>query len=132
MRQANGVQQDYFELRLTHGAATDADLTVYGCKFERACVIDSVDVISEAGVTAHAANYVNFKVLKGAATVVANWSTETGQQGTMTAATWHDMTMSATAADKRMAVGDTLKLLCDESGTYNITAGAVMIRGRYL
>jgi hypothetical protein len=132
MRQANGVNQDYFEMRVDHGAGTDADVTRYVLKAERAMVIDSVDILSEAGVTANASNFVNIKLVKGASTVVANWSTETGQEGTMTAATFHDMTMTATAADARLAVGDTLKLFCDESGTYNITAGTAVIRGRYL
>lgn len=94
--------------------------------------IDSVQYVNPTGLATDAANYFNIKILKGAATVVANWSTLTGAEGTIAANTFVSLTMSSTDADKVFTAADELSYFLDETGTATLPAGRIVIRGRYV
>ena len=91
--------------------------------------IDRVMLSVPAGQAADASNYVNFKVIKNASTLVANWSTQTGQQGTITASTPVEMVVTATAADFNAVDGDKLSLFVDTTGTITVPAGRIVVEG---
>lgn len=92
--------------------------------------IDSARYVNATGLVAHAANYFNIKILKGASTAF-NWSTETGQEGTLAAGTWAAMVAGA-AADQVFAKDDELDLFLDETGTAVLPAGRVVLECSYL
>lgn len=129
----NGGLQTGFYLAVDHVAVT-ADTTVKldkvpsGLKLR----IDSVQYVNPTGLAQDASNYFNIKVLKGASTVVANWSTLTGAEGTLTANTFVNMVMSSTDADKVLDAADELSYFLDETGTASLPAGRIVIRGRYV
>jgi hypothetical protein len=69
--------------------------------------------------------------LKKGATVIADWSTETGQEGTLTAGAVQDLTMATLVADRRGAAGDTLSLGIDVTLTPKVPQGYVEVHLRY-
>jgi hypothetical protein len=93
--------------------------------------VDGVKYFNATGLAANASNFANIKLLKGA-TVAFNWSTQTGQQGTIAADTHVDMVGSATDADKVFAAGDVMSLFLDLSGTTTLPAGQIVVYGRYV
>lgn len=122
--------QQYGVIDITHAQVT-ADTTEKVRKFKRPFRVDAVQYINPTGLAQSATDYFNIKVLKGS-TVVANWSTQTGAQGTLTADTHVNMVLSSTDADLVFAVDDILSLFLDETGTATLPAGRVQISGRYL
>lgn len=91
--------------------------------------LDEVQLISPVGLAAHGSNYFTITLKKGS-TVMATWSTLTGQEGTLTANTLVSMTLSATKENRRAAKGDVLSLSLDATGTVTLPPGHVVIRGR--
>lgn len=94
--------------------------------------LDRVSLTLVSTLTGHASNFCNFKLIKNASTVMANWSTSSAAQGTITANTPVDMVLTATKADRHLADGDTLSLLLDVSGTTTVPPGAVEIESTEL
>jgi hypothetical protein len=93
--------------------------------------IDSVRYVNPTGLVADAANYFDVQ-LKVRAAVAANWSTETGEEGTLTADTWVDLSLTSTLTDLVLAADDEISLTLDETGTATLPAGRVVVFGRYL
>lgn len=81
------------------------------------------------GLAQDAANYCNFKLLKGASTIVANWSTLTGANGTITADTPIDLVLTATLADLYLADADQLSLFIDITGSTTVPPGRLVVEG---
>jgi len=81
------------------------------------------------GIVAHASNFVIFKVIKGASTVMASWSTVVGGQGTITADTPVELVLSATVANRFLADADVLSLFVDVSGTITVPLGRIVVEG---
>lgn len=82
-----------------------------------------------AGFTADGTNFVNFKLLKGASTVMANWSTNTtgnGGQGTIAANTFVELVLSGTTANLYLADTDELSLFIDVTGSPTVPPGVIV------
>ena len=93
--------------------------------------VDRVFLNLPAGMAAHASNYIVVKVLKGA-TVMASWSTLTGADGTITADTPVDLTLSATDANRVLADADIMSVSVAVTGSPTVPKGRIVIEGRYL
>lgn len=100
----------------------------------RSVRVERVWLSCPTGVTANGSNFVNFKVIKGASTVIANWTTATGVsgQGTITAATPIELVMTATVADRYLADADILSLFVDVTGTITVPLGRIVVEGTEL
>jgi hypothetical protein len=131
-KRKNSLYQEAFELSYDHSALT-ADLTVKLFKVPagRKLRIDAVDYINPAGLAEDAANYFNLQ-LKNGSTVIGNWSTETGQEGTLTADTFVAFDMSDTDADLVLDPTEILSIVFDETGTATLPAGRLVVRGRWV
>jgi hypothetical protein len=111
-----------------HGSLT-ADTTVKLFAAVSEFLLESARYINPTGLAADAANYFNIKLVE-TAVVMANWSTETGQEGTIAADTFVDLTLG-TAADRTLAADEELSIFFDETGTATLPAGRIQIEGRY-
>lgn len=113
-------------------ASVSADTTQ---KFDgikrRGVRVDRVWLSCPVGVVANGSNFVNFKVIKGASTIIANWTTATGVtgQGTITASTPVDLVNTTTVADRFLADGDILSLFIDITGTITVPLGRIVVEG---
>ena len=123
---------------LTGGAAETAnitaDTTIKLWKLPRQALITRVLYINPTGLAEDANNHFNIKLLKGAATVVANWSTDSDLAGTnsIAADTFIELTLTATHADRLFAKDDIMSLYLDEGGTASLPPGRLVVEGRYL
>ena len=81
------------------------------------------------GVVANASNFVTFKVIKGASTVIASWSTSTVGQGTITANTPVELVVTATVADRFLADADVVSFFVDVTGTITVPLGRIVVEG---
>ncbi len=128
----NPYQSD-FTLAFDHAQVVNTDTTVRMFKVPagKRLRVDSVQYFNATGLAANASNFSNIKLLK-ASTVAFNWSTETGQQGTIAADSWNSMVGSATDGDKVFAAGDVMSLFADMTGTVTLPAGRVVVHGRYV
>lgn len=130
----NPYQQEVVLGPFLHAQVVNTDTTVrilkvpVGKKFR----VDSVRYFNATGLAANAANFSNIKLIQGASTVIANWSTETGQQGTIAADTHVDMVMSATDANRVLAGDVVMSLFLDMTGTVTLPAGQIVVYGRYV
>jgi hypothetical protein len=121
-----------FVLTYDHAQNADGgDVVTNLAKLPARAVIDAVHYINPTGLAEHAANFAVISVKQGA-TVVAEWSTETGQEGTLTADTYVDLVLSATAADLIIETDEELDLSVNESGTTTVPAGRVEVYGHYV
>lgn len=116
-------------------ASVSADTTL---KFDgilrKSVRLERVWLSVPVGVTANASNFVNFKVIKGASTIMANWTTATGVsgQGTITASTPVEMVLTTTVADRFAADADVLSLFIDINGTITVPLGRIVVEGTEL
>jgi hypothetical protein len=114
-------------------AQVTADTTLQVHKASRALVIDKAYYVSEIGLAAHATNFFNIKLENATGSVLAaNWSTETGEEGTIAAATFVELDLSTVAGALTLAAGDVLELILDEGGTATLEPGRIQIEGRYI
>ena len=123
-RQPEG-SRERFTLSYDNAALT-ADLTVVLDAPPKRFYIEGVRHYNATGLVAHASNYFNIKALIGAV-IGANWSTETGQEGSIPAATF---TTFASPSDISDAVGSAdavISLLFDETGTATLPAGRTVL-----
>lgn len=111
--------------------AITATTTIKLHKALRPMKLEKAQLISPTGLAADAANYYTITLKKGS-TVMATWSTLTGQEGALTADTFKDMTLSGTAANLIAATDDVLSLVCTLTGTQTLPAGRLVIHGLYL
>lgn len=98
----------------------------------RGIKVTRVTINLPAGLAADASNYCNFKLLKGASTVIANWSTLNSANGALTADTETDMVLTATVADQHLGDGDQLSLFVDVTGSPTVPPGRIEIEGEEL
>jgi hypothetical protein len=129
-RRPNDFYQDRLVLPYDHVQLT-ADTTIKLWKVPRRFRIDRVMYINQTGLAQDATNFFAIKLMNGA-TVMASWSTETGQQGTLTADTFVQLVNSGTDANLVAAADDVLSVQFDESGTATLPAGRLVIEGRYV
>lgn len=129
-RRANNPWSDDVVISFDH-ASVSADTTLRIAKLTKPFRISKVRYVNETGLAGSGANFFNIKLLKGA-TVAANWSTDSGAQGTIAASTFVDMVLSATDADQVFAADDVMSLFLDETGTAALPAGRIVIEGRYV
>lgn len=94
--------------------------------------IESVELIDDAGYAADATNYYVLTLVHGTGpTTAATWSTLTGAQGALTAATPAAMVLSADA-NLVIPAGDVVSLVATKHASgANITV-RVVVHGRYL
>lgn len=115
-------------LSIPHGQLT-ADTVQQVAKPDRAFFIRSVRYHNATGLAEDASNFFDLQVRIGT-TVVANHSTETGEEGSITADTWTDLVI--VDANKVGDADDTINLNFDETGTATLPAGTFCIELEYL
>ena len=113
------------------GAGITSTTTLKLMVTERPFQLESVEIISPTGLTADASNYYVITVQDGS-TVMATWSTLSSANGTLTANTFKEMTLSATVANRYTATGDVLTLVMTLHGTQTLPPGTVVVHGLYL
>lgn len=91
--------------------------------------MDKAELVLSGIATADAANYVKIDVMQGA-TILATWSVQTGQQGTIAANTFVTMVNQA-LANRRVAVGLPIKAVFTKNGTGALASGTLVMHGRY-
>jgi hypothetical protein len=117
-------------ITVDNGSATDdVTLLAFTTPANRNFLIEAVTYRNPTGLAANASNFFALKVLN-AATQAAIWSTETGQQGTLTAGTAHSLVLG-TAAQRLVPPSTSVTILLDETGTATLPAGQFTIHGRY-
>lgn len=100
---------------------------------QRSMIVDKVEYINPTGLAGHATLYWEIALKKGS-TVMAQWSTDSdvAGQGTLTANTFVNPTLSATAADLVAVKDDVLSLVLTKVSTAaNLPAGRIVVHGRY-
>lgn len=111
-----------------------ADTTIKLHKVKgRGWKIERVMLNLPVGLAADGTNYVNFKLIKGASTVMASWTTQTGVtgQGTITANTPVEMVLGSTA-NLYPADGEEISLFVDVTGSPTVPPGVVVIEATEL
>ncbi len=107
-----------------------ADTTIKLLKISgRSVRVARVTLNLPLGLAQDASNYCNFKLLKGASTVVANFSTLTGANGTITADTPVNMVLSGTDANLVLSDTDQMSLFIDVTGSTTVPPGRIVIEG---
>lgn len=131
-RTPNDVLTEYTEVPYEHAGAVAATVVHKLRVIRRPMRIEKVDYILPAGYTQDAANYYVIELRKGA-TVIASWSCQTGQQGTITADTPVSLVLSATDANRVCAAGDVLSLALVKFGAAaNLPLGRMCAHGLYV
>jgi hypothetical protein len=92
--------------------------------------IDTVYYLNPTGLATHVDDWFVI-ALKNGSTVISDWSTDTGEEGTIAADTFVTLTNSVTDADLVVAAAGTLTLLLTEGGSATLPAGRIVIHGRY-
>ena len=114
-----------------HGSLS-ADTTVFLMEVPlgKTFILDDAKYHNVTGLAADVTNYFNIKVHMSTGPVVAaNWSTETGQEGTITADTPADLTLGS-LANRTVEGGERLEVFYDETNTAVLPAGTIQITGR--
>ncbi len=110
-------------------ASLGADTTVKLFKAEREFVLEAASIHNVTGLVADATNFFNVKLVE-TAVLMANFSTETGQEGSLAADTITDMPLG-TLADRTLAADEVLSVFFDEGGAATLPAGRIHFEGRY-
>lgn len=110
--------------------ALTADATVqkFTVPADRHFVLTGASYHNVTGLAEDAANFFNIKVQTSADVVLANWSTETGAEGTIAADTVVDLTLAALAV-RTLPPGTIIEVLYDEDGTATLPAGTLTFSG---
>jgi hypothetical protein len=91
--------------------------------------VEKISYVNDTGLAENATNFFNIEAKNGSA-VVADWSTETGEDGTIAAATF--VILNLVEAERVLSAGDTLTILFTEDGTTTLPPGKFQIEGHYL
>lgn len=126
-RQNNELYREQFVVTYDHASLT-ADLEVKLLLAKRRFRVLSAQVINPTGLAVDVTNFFNIKVKQGAV-IIANWSTETGEEGALVADTWAEMSMGT---DVNVDAAETLSVQFDEDGTATLPVGRVVINCEYL
>lgn len=121
---------------LTHAENADGGTVVdrlFRVPADRHFVLESVHGLNPTGLAEHAANFtvLTVQTKAGSPVVLATWSTETGQEGTIAADTLFAFTL-ASAATLVLAPGTIVDFSNAESGTTTVPEGHVFLKGRLL
>lgn len=97
----------------------------------REFVIQKVRYHNPIGLVQSATDF--FKIdLKVGATILASWSTEIGQQGTIAADTFVDMVLNVTPANLKLLASAELTLVATKTGTQTLPIGSISVYGEEL
>ena len=129
-RSANKFLRERATFRVENAALTATATTVVE-KLTRAARIVGVKIYNPTGLVTHADNWFAMTV-QFDAVVAATWSTDTGQEGTITAATHMDLTNSVVAGALNGAAGSQLKVVYTEGGTATLPVGHMEIELEYI
>ncbi len=129
-KRPNQFEQDRFVLAFENGsltADTDAPLMEASRRFR----INKAKYINPTGLAEDPADYFDIQV-KNEALVILNWSTQTGEEGTLAAGTW--VTLSDPDDTTRLVFesGEELSLTFDETGDTTLPAGRLVLECSYL
>lgn len=98
----------------------------------RVFVVDSVIHTNPTGLAAHATNFMAVTVQNSGGTkVAATWSTEEGEEGTLTAATPATFT-NGTLANRTFTGGEIINIVFTEGGAVTFPVGRTQVIGRLL
>lgn len=126
---ADVVDGEEINLEYDHAQVTaDTTVKLYKVPAGKKFRLIGADYINPTGLVQDAANYFDIKVLKDA-TVMANWSTLTGAQGTIAADTFVALVNAAADADLVANAAAIIALFLDETGVATLPAGRIVIRG---
>lgn len=106
-------------------ASLTADLTVVLDAPPKRYYVESARYYNATGLATDATDYFDVQVLIGA-TIAANWSTETDEEGSLTAGAFETLT-NAAAASRVGDAGDKISAKFDETGTATLPAGRLVI-----
>lgn len=96
----------------------------------RTFVLDGANYNNATGLAANATNFFDIKVQRGS-TVMANWSTETGEEGTIAAATTVNLALG-TIANRTAPAGAVVAVMYDEGGAATLPAGVLSFTGKLI
>lgn len=123
---------DALDVPIPFGAITaNTSTKEFKVRPDRFFVVEKARLYDFTGLAASGVNYVAIK-LKNGATVLATWSTQTGQQGTITADTWLNMVLNGTPANLVLAPDADLTLEFTVTGAPTLPAGKILLEGRYI
>jgi hypothetical protein len=91
--------------------------------------VERVEIMVDADYVADAVNFYVL-TLQAGATVIATWSTQVGQEGTLTNLVPAKMTLSATAANLVLAAGTALKLVATKAAAAANITPRIVVHGR--
>lgn len=128
-KRANNFLQEQVVFTYDHAQLTaNTEVSLFKCS--RKFRLDRVRYVNPTGLAADATDFFNLQLNNGT-TLMANWSTEDGEEGALTADTFVDFT---NAADANLVAdaGDVLSIEFEEDGTATLPPGRLQIEGRYL
>jgi hypothetical protein len=116
-------------LSVAHAQATsDTTQFLMETPADKFFILDEAVYYNATGLAADAANYFDIQ-LKHGTTVLANWSTETGEEGSIAS----DTPVRLTNGSDLVVPPDTrLNLFLDETGTATLPIGTIQIVGRFV
>lgn len=110
-------------------AELTADLTVVLFKAQREFLLEAASYYNATGLVADVTNFMDIQLVE-TAVVMANWSTETGQEGTIAAGAFVDLT-NGTVTNRTLAAAEELSVFFEEGGAVTLPVGLLQIEGRY-
>jgi hypothetical protein len=130
MRGENFNLQETFVMPFRHDETTaDVAKTLY--EFARRARITRVSYVSDGGLADDASNFADVRVKSGSV-VLANWSTQTGQQGDLPDNESVEMILAADTTTLVLDAGEALTLDVNASGTVTLPPGMVSIEGVFI
>ncbi len=119
-----------YVMAVDHASVT-ADTTI---KFDKLAPgerlrVAKVYYVNPTGLTQDSTNHFALRLKKGS-TTVASWSTQTGQQGSIAAATFVELVI--VDAQRVVEPGSELSLELDETGTQTLPAGRLIVHGELI
>lgn len=133
VRTRNDIWQEPFHAE-HQNAVINSNTVIAVYKFDRRCTIDRVSFLSVAGLAADGTNFVVIRASKSTSgtPIIASWSTESGQQGSLPANDSIDLVNTITSQDLTFEAGDIVALDVTVAGTGALPAGQLHIDGRYI
>ncbi len=129
-RRQNQFLQEFLQENYNNAEST-VTRTDKVIKLSRKFTLNRVTFVSAAGLAEDAGNYYVISIKNGS-TVMASWSTQTGQEGDLPVNGFIDLVLTATPADLTAAAGAELDFQLDLTGTRTMPEGHLRLEGRYL
>ena len=126
LRGFSDAKSDPFSTLIEHPEA-GADMTIYSFTVPagRWAILEDAKLHNLTGLVGDGSNFFNVKLQTDAGVVLANWSTDTGEEGSIGAGTVHQMVL-ADVATRRLPPGTVVELFLDEDGSAALPAGRVI------